>query len=46
MRILDIFHQRCIWHEKRDLGYAMWKDGVEKKERDREIDRLSGIIGI
>jgi len=40
------FHQRCIWHEKRDLGYAMWKDGVEKKERDSEVERLSGIIGM
>lgn len=40
------FHQRCIWHEKRDLGYAMWKDEVEKEERDKEIDRISGIIGI
>lgn len=40
------FHQRCTWHEKRDLGYALWRDGMERDERESHIERLSGIIGI
>lgn len=40
------FHQRCTWHEQHDLGYVLWKDGMEKDERESHIERLSGIIGI
>lgn len=35
---------RCLWHLPRALGYALWKDGVGKKERKRYIYKLNSII--
>lgn len=30
-------HQRCIWHGSRDLGYMLWKDGIDKEARDKLV---------
>ena len=38
--------QRCTWHGGRDLGFALWEDGVSKKRRDELAGDLRGLLGI
>lgn len=38
--------QRCQWHVPHQLGFALWKDGLRKPERDPHLDKLAGIIKI
>jgi len=38
--------QRCQWHIPHQLGFALWKDGLKKPERDPLMGKLSGIIKI
>ena len=42
----DMEHQRCIWHGGRDLGYALWKDGLDKEAMDRPIEDFKKVITI
>ena len=38
--------QRCIWHSPRGLYYALWEDGLRKKEIDPEKDKIKQLLGI
>lgn len=38
--------QRCQWHVPHQLGFALWKDGLRKPEREPHIDKLAGVIKI
>jgi len=38
--------QRCTWHGGRDLGFALWEDGVSKPQRDGLVSELRGVLGI
>lgn len=38
--------QRCAWHGPRGLYYALWEDGLKKKESQPQIDKLKHLIGI
>lgn len=38
--------QRCQWHVPHQLGFALWKDGLKKPERDPLLGKLAGIIKI
>lgn len=38
--------QRCQWHIWHQLGYYLWQDGLAKRNRDKFIKQLSGIIKI
>lgn len=42
----DMDHQRCIWHGGRDLGYVLWKDGLDKESRDRLVEDFKKVISI
>ena len=37
---------RCHWHFSRDLGYALWRDGVSKKQRDDEKGNARRLLAI
>ncbi|MBU4219068.1 MAG: hypothetical protein KKB90_08955 [Actinobacteria bacterium] len=38
--------QRCVWRLPRDLGYALWEDGVPLEERKKKSGELFGMVGI
>ena len=38
--------QRCQWHVPHQLGFALWKDGLRKPERDPHLEKLAGVIKI
>jgi hypothetical protein len=38
--------QRCTWHGPRGLYYALWEDGVKKKDSQPETDKIKHLIGI
>lgn len=38
--------QRCTWHLPRDLGYNLWKDGMDKDKRKEQQKRLSKLLAI
>lgn len=38
--------QRCEWHIPHQLGFALWKDGLKKPERDPLLGKLAGVIKI
>ena len=38
--------QRCQWHIQNQLGYFLWKDKVDKQQRESLLEKLSGIIKI
>jgi len=42
----DMEHQRCIWHGGRDLGYTLWKDGLDKEARDTLTGDFKKVITI
>ena len=39
-------HQRCLWHGSSDLGYALWKDGLDKEARDKLMEDFQKVITI
>jgi len=38
--------QRCTWHAPRGLYYALWEDGLKKKESQPPIDKVKQLVGI
>ena len=38
--------QRCTWHGPRGLYYALWQDGLKKKESQPDTDKIKELIGI
>lgn len=42
----DMEHQRCLWHGGRDLGYVLWKDGLDKEARDKITEDFKKGINI
>jgi len=38
--------QRCTWHGPRGLYYALWEDGVKKKESQPETDKIKQLLGV
>lgn len=38
--------QRCTWHGPRGLYYALWEDGLRKKESQSAIDNFKQLVGI
>jgi hypothetical protein len=38
--------QRCTWHAPRGLYYALWEDGIKKKESQPQIDKVKQLVGI
>jgi len=39
-------NQLCTWHGSRGLYYALWEDGLKKKESQPETDKIKQLIGI
>jgi len=38
--------QRCTWHGPRGLYYALWKDGLKKKDSQPAVDKIKHLVGI
>jgi hypothetical protein len=38
--------QRCTWHAPRGLYYALWEDGLRKKDSQPETNKIKQLIGI
>jgi hypothetical protein len=38
--------QRCAWHAPRGLYHALWEDDLKKKDSQKHIDKIKGLIGI
>jgi len=38
--------QRCQWHLPRQLGFALYEDGIKKPEQVEHLDKLAGLIKI
>jgi hypothetical protein len=38
--------QRCQWHLPRQLGFALYEDGIKKPAQVKHLERLAGLIKI